>query len=130
MLNTGELGTVTDQILMKRGDRIMQYMQVKLDKSPHLDRWFWADQLGATQETCRITLSGDNGTELYLKVTHDFEGYGSFTIEATGKPKNLKEHDRRGLPFLLTGAMLKGLGIHETEISMSVNGRPIIPDKK
>ena len=130
VLKTGELGTVTDQVLMKRGGKPMVYKQVRLDNHPHLDRWYWADELGGTRETCRITLSGGDGTELYLKVTHDYEGYGSYTFYASGKPQNLKEHDLRGLPFLLTGAMLKGLGIGEADIEMSVNGGPVTAGEK
>lgn len=129
VLQTGELGTVTDQVLMKRGNKPMVYKQVRLDSKPHLDRWYWADQLGAVRETCRITLTGGNGTELYIKVTHDYEKYGSYEFEASGKPANLKEHDRHGLPFLLTGALLKGLGIDEADVYADANGGPVIPAK-
>lgn len=124
VLKTGELGTVTDQVLMKRGGKPMVYKQVRLDSQPHLDRWYWADQLGATRETCRITLAGGDGTELYVKVTHDYEGYGSYELEASGKPSDLREHDRRGLPFLLTGALLKGLGVGEEGVETHVDVRP------
>lgn len=111
VLKTGELGTVTDQVLMKRDGKPSVYKQVKLDRMPHLDRWFWADELGETKETCRITLTGGDGTELYIKVTNDHERQGSLKIDVTGKPANLKEHDPRGLPFLLTAALLEGLSI-------------------
>ena len=129
VLQTGELGTVTDQVLMKRGNKPMVYKQVRLDSKPHLDRWYWADQLGETRETCRITLAGGNGTELYIKVTHDYEKYGSYEFEAFGKPANLKEHDRHGLPFLLTGALLKGLGVGQEGVETSVDVRPAISEK-
>lgn len=130
VLNTGELGTVTDQILMKRGDRIMQYIQVKLDKYPHLDRWFWADQLGPVEEICNITLSDEQWMELYLRVIYNHEQGGFFSIDVTGKPSNLKEHDPKGLPMLLTGALLKGLGVGEENVSVQLDGRPVIPAKK
>ncbi|WP_337626278.1 hypothetical protein [Phocaeicola sp.] len=129
VLQTGELGTVTDQVLMKRGNKPMVYKQVRLDSHPHLDRWYWADQLGAVRETCRITLTGGNGTELYINVTHDYEKYGSYEFEAFGKPANLKEHDRHGLPFLLTGALLKGLGVGQEGVETSVDVRPAISEK-
>ena len=126
---TGELGTVTDQVLMKRGNKPMVYKQVRLDSHPQLDCWYWADQLGDTRETCRITLVGGDGTELYIKVTHDYENYGSYEFEASGKPANLKVHDRHGLPFLLTGALLKGLGIGQEGVETSVDVRPAISEK-
>lgn len=129
VLQTGELGTVTDQVLMKRGNKPMVYKQVRLDSKPHLDRWYWADQLGDTRETCRITLAGGDGTELYIKVTNDYEGQGSSNIDVTGKPANLKEHDPRGLPFLLTAALLKGLGIDEADVYADANGGPVKPAK-
>ena len=129
VLQTGELGTVTDQVLMKRGNKPMMYKQVRLDSKPHLDRWYWADQLGDTWETCRITLAGGDGTELYIKVTNDYEGQGSSNIDVTGKPANLKEHDPRGLSFLLTAALLKGLGIGQEGVETSVDVRPAISEK-
>lgn len=130
VIKTGELGTVTDQVLMKRDGRPMMYKQVKLDNSPHLDRWFWADQLGATQETCRITLSGQDASEIYINVTQDFEVNGDFTIEVTGKPSNLKEHNYRGMPLLLTTALLRGLNIHDSDIVADSNTRPVMPSRK
>ena len=129
VLQTGELGTVTDQVLMKRGNKPMVYKQVRLDSHPQLDCWYWADQLGDTRETCRITLAGGDGTELYIKVTNDYEGQGSSNIDVTGKPANLKEHDPRGLPFLLTAALLKGLGIGQEGVETSVDVRPAISEK-
>ena len=47
VLETGELGTVTDQQIILRQGRLHVYRQVRLDKKPHLDRWFW-DGSGTT----------------------------------------------------------------------------------
>ena len=57
VLATGELGTVTDRVLMPgcRDGRARPYVQVRLDNRPGLDRWFWPDQLGGTRERCRAT---------------------------------------------------------------------------
>ena len=46
ILATGELGTVTDRVLMKRSGTPMLYYQVKLDSQPNLDRWYWDDADG------------------------------------------------------------------------------------
>lgn len=129
VLQTGDLGTVTDQVLMKRGNKPMVYKQVRLDSHPQLDCWYWADQLGDTRETCRITLAGGDGTELYIKVTYDYEGYGGSSFEVSGKPADMREHDRRGLPFLLMYALMKGLDIHGADVSVVANSGPVKPAK-
>ena len=115
VLQTGELGTVTDQ--------------VRLDSHPQLDCWYWADQLGDTRETCRITLTGGDGTELYIKVTLDYEEYEDSSFEVSGKPADMRVHDRRGLPFLLMYALMKGLGIHGADVSVVTKGGPVKPAK-
>ena len=129
VLQTGELGTVTDQVLMKRGNKPMVYKQVRLDSHPQLDCWYWADQLGDTRETCRITLTGGDGTELYIKVTLDYEEYEDSSFEVSGKPADMRVHDRRGLPFLLMYALMKGLGIHGADVSVVTKGGPVKPAK-
>lgn len=129
VLQTGELGTVTDQVLMKRGNKPMVYKQVRLDSHPQLDCWYWADQLGDTRETCRITLTGGDGTELYIRVTLDYEVYEDSSFEVSVKPADMRVHDRRGLPFLLMYALMKGLGIHGADVSVVTKVGPVKPAK-
>lgn len=45
VLKTGELGTVTDQVLMKRDGKPSVYKQVKLDRMP---KTIWTDGFGQT----------------------------------------------------------------------------------
>ncbi len=61
VLKTGELGTVTDRQLIPRGGRLHRYVQVRLDGRPHLDRWFWDDQLVpvVVQQTYNLKLVED-----------------------------------------------------------------------
>ena len=87
ILETGELGTVTDQQLIPRAGQLHRYMQVRLDGRPHLDRWFWDDQMGGTRETCRVTLEDDGGSTFTLDITknHDEDDY---TIGIQGRKGN------------------------------------------
>lgn len=98
VLQTGELGTVTDQVLMKRGNKPMVYKQVRLDSKPHLDRWYWADQLGAVREMCRVTFENEDGQTLIFELMQDYDK-GKMSINLSGRPDNLKEH--RGLHALM-----------------------------
>lgn len=73
ILATGELGTVTDRVLMKRSGTPMLYYQVKLDSQPNLDRWYWADQLGDTKERCRVTFENEDGKAIFMDMEQDHE---------------------------------------------------------
>lgn len=92
VLETGQMGTVTDQQLMKRDGVLHRYMQVRLDERPHLDRWFWDDQVGGTKETCRVTLENENGQALVFDIVQDFEK-DRMAMKLSGTPGNLKEHN-------------------------------------
>ncbi len=46
VLRTGELGSVVDKTLIRKNGNVRVYCRVKLDKTPDLDTWFFADQLG------------------------------------------------------------------------------------
>lgn len=102
---TGELGTVTDRVLMKRGGKPTLYCQVKLDGHPNIDRWYWADQLGETKEHAVCTFRC-GGQELTADVVLDHDTQRlHFTL--TGQPENLKEH--RGLHIRLLADMVESL---------------------
>lgn len=85
VLETGQLGTVTDQQLMKRDGVLHRYMQVLLDKQPHLDRWFWDDQVGGTRETCRVTIEHESGQTMICDLTRDFEKNEEVTMVKSGR---------------------------------------------
>lgn len=106
ILATGELGTVTDRVLMKRGGTPMLYYQVKLDSQPNLDRWYWADQLGDTRERCRVTFENEDGQMVTIEMQMDYERR-NLSMKMSGKPKNLKEH--QGLHAFLIHDLLDGI---------------------
>ena len=105
ILATGELGTVTDRVLMKRSGTPMLYYQVKLDSQPNLDRWYWADQLGDTRERCRVTFENEDGQMATFDFERDYERE-VLSMNVSGRPGNLKEHE----------------GLHATLINDFVNG--------
>lgn len=106
ILATGELGTVTDRVLMKRSGTPMLYYQVKLDSQPNLDRWYWADQLGDTRERCRVTFENEDGQTVLCEMERDYEKDGLF-LRMSGRPENLMEH--RGLHASLINDFIYGI---------------------
>lgn len=120
VLKTDELGTITDKILMNRKGAVKAYCQVRLDKRPGLDRWYWSNELGSVKETCRATFSGDDNTEIYVDVTYDYEKQ-HWEIKLTGKPSNLNEHPNQGMPLILLAYLLKGI-YTDSDSTKSVKG--------
>ena len=109
ILATGQLGTVTDQQLMKRDGVLHRYMQVLLDKQPHLDRWFWDDQLGGTKETCRVTFENWDGKAVRFDLEMDYDK-NNLRVKMSGRPSNLKEH--QGLHTQMANDFMAGITRH------------------
>lgn len=109
ILATGELGTVTDRVLMKRSGNPMLYYQVKLDSQPNLDRWYWDDQLGDTKERCRVSFENEDGQTVLCEMERDYEK-NDLCLRMSGRPGNLKEH--RGLHALLINDFIYGINRH------------------
>ena len=114
VLETGELGTVTDQQLIPRQGELRRYVQVRLDKKPHLDRWYWDDQLGGTRETCRVTFEDDRGSAYHLDITKDHEA-DDFAIGLQGRKGN-PAPDVRMLLFQLMRDLLAAIGVTEEDL--------------
>lgn len=55
VLATGEIGTVAEKQLIRKGGETKIYCRVKLDKKPEQDTWYFSDQLGDTKESAFIT---------------------------------------------------------------------------
>jgi hypothetical protein len=85
---------------------------VKLDNSPQVDRWLFDDELGATKETCTVTLKSGDGREMVMHVETQHEQKAGeqgikVSLEAGNRPC-LKEHEG-GLHFLLAAMLMKAL---------------------
>lgn len=112
VLRTGELGTVVDKRLNRIGGTVCVYCKVKLDNSPQVDRWLFDDELGATKETCTVTLKSGDGREMVMHVETQHEQKAGeqgikVSLEAGNRPC-LKEHEG-GLHFLLAAMLMKAL---------------------
>lgn len=112
VLRTGDLGTVVDKTLIRKKGNVGVYCRVKLDKTPDLDTWFFADQLGATKETCTVTFKSNDGREMvmHVEMQHDAKGCGEdvkINLTAGNRPCML-EH-KGGLHFLLAAMLMKAL---------------------
>ena len=119
VLETGQLGTVTDQQLMKRDGVLHRYMQVLLDKQPHLDRWFWDDQLAGTRETCRVTLEDDTNT-YRMDITRNHEN-GDYGIHIHSKRDDNTKHVG-DLSFRLVRLMLEAMGATPEDLIKVITG--------
>ena len=115
VLETGELGTVTDQQFIIRQGRLHVYRQVRLDKKPHVDRWFWDDQLGGTRERCRVTFEDDRGSRYYFDITKNHEE-DDYTIDLQGRRDN-QEPNVRMLLFQLMRDMLVAIGVTTEDLA-------------
>lgn len=109
ILATGELGTVTDRVLMKRSGTPMLYYQVKLDIQPNLDRWYWDDQLGDTRERCRVTFENEDGKTVIFDLEQDYER-NRLSMIVSGRPGNLKAH--QGLHAQMANDFVDGITRH------------------
>ena len=109
ILATGELGTVTDRVLMKRSGTPMLYYQVKLDDRPDIDRWYWDDQLGDIRERCRVSFENEDGKAIFLDMEHDHERE-EMKMDLSAEPK-LTETDR-GLYIQMAYEFMKGIANH------------------
>lgn len=114
VLKTGELGTVVEKVLIKRqgSHRPQPYCKVCLDKKPGEDRWYWTSELGDTTETATATIAC-GGQAVTINVTQDYEK-GNMSIDMTGSPENLKEHNR--LHLLVATAIFAGLGVKPEDV--------------
>lgn len=109
ILATGELGTVTDRVLMKRSGTPMLYYQVKLDDRPDIDRWYWDDQLGDIRERCRVSFENEDGKAIFLDMEHDHERE-EMKMKMSAKPKLTDE--QRGLYLQMAYEFIKAIANH------------------
>lgn len=118
VLRTGELGTVVDKTLIRKKGNVGVYCRVKLDKTPDLDTWFFADQLGTTKETCTVTFKSNDGREMVMHVETQLNaktGGEDVKVRLTaGNRPCMKEH-KSGLHFLLASMLMKVLAEEDNE---------------
>ena len=112
VLATGEIGTVAEKQLIRKGGETKIYCRVKLDKKPEQDTWYFSDQLGDTKECATVTLADERGRKLIMSVTQHYdkspgENDMNIALKAEGGG-NLRSHEG-GLHFFLAAFLMKAL---------------------
>lgn len=112
VLRTNELGTIIDKQLIRKNGQIKVYCNVRLDKKPEQDTWYFADQLGDIKERATVTLADENGRKLVINVTQSYENApeerGMNLVLKAEDGGNLKDHEG-GLHFFLAAFLMKAL---------------------
>lgn len=112
VLETGQLGTVTDQQLIPRKGKLHRYMQVRLDGRPHLDRWFWDDQLGKAIEEVRLTIEDGRGNRWTIGIKVDYDQkYQQLSMQGATQNKIYP----KDYSVLLTRMLLEVLGVNPSD---------------
>lgn len=112
VLGTNQLGTIADKQLIRKNGQTKVYCNVRLDKKPDQDTWYFADQLGDIKERATVTLADENGRKLVIKVTQNYENApeerGMNLVLKAEDGGNLRDHEG-GLHFFLAAFLLKAL---------------------
>ena len=112
VLATGEIGTVAEKHLIRKDGQTKVYCNVRLDKSPDQDTWYFADQLGDTKERATVTMADERGRKLILKVTQYYDkapDKNNMHVELEAEDGgNLQDHEG-SLHFALTALLFKAL---------------------
>ena len=112
VLRTNEIGTIADKQLIRKNGQTKVYCNVRLDKKPEQDTWYFADQLGDIKERATVTLADENGRKLVIKVTQSYENApeerGTNLVLEAEDGGNLRDHEG-GLHFFLAAFILKAL---------------------
>ena len=73
VLATNELGTIADKQLIRKNGQTKVYCNVRLDKNPDQDTWYFADQLGDTKDITTVTFADERGRKLNMIVTQYYD---------------------------------------------------------
>lgn len=112
VLGTNELGTVAEKHLIRKDGQTRVYCNVRLDKKPDQDTWYFADQLGDTKDITTVTFADERGRILNMIVTQYYDkapGKNDMNVVLeTEDGGNLLEHEG-GFHFCLAAMLLKAL---------------------
>lgn len=113
VLRTNEIGTIADKQLIRKNGLTKVYCNVRLDKKPDQDTWYFADQLGDIKERATVTLADENGRKLVIKVTQSYENApeerGMNLVLEAEDGGNLRDHEG-GLHFFFGRLPSESLG--------------------
>lgn len=92
VLDTGELGTIADKMLIRKDGAVRTYCKVRLDKKPTQDTWIFADRLGNTKECAFVTFGDDTDRRIIVGVEIDHEKDCVSNMKVAGLPDDPDKH--------------------------------------
>ena len=92
VLRTNELGTIADKQLIRKNGQTKVYCNVRLDKSPDLDTWYFADRLGDTKECAFVTFGDHTNRRIIVGIEIDYENSCVSALKVKGLPDDPDKH--------------------------------------
>lgn len=92
VLATNELGTIADKQLIRKNGQTKVYCNVRLDKSPDQDTWYFAEKLGDTKECAFVTFEDHTDRRIIVGIEIDYENSCVSALKVKGLPDDPDEH--------------------------------------
>lgn len=92
VLATNELGTIADKQLIRKNGQTKVYCNVRLDKSPDLDTWYFAEKLGDTKECAFVTFEDHTDRRIIVGIEIDYENSCVSALKVKGLPDDPDKH--------------------------------------
>lgn len=92
VLATNELGTIADKQLIRKNGQTKVYCNVRLDKSPDQDTWYFADRLGDTKECVFVTFGDHTDRRIIVGIEIDYENSCVSALKVKGLPDDPDKH--------------------------------------
>ena len=110
ILRTNELGTIADKQLIRKHGQTKIYCNVRLDKKPDQDTWYFTEQLGDTKESATVKSTDDRGRTLIIKVTKYYDkAKDNLNIILESEDGSILLDHKDGLHFYLASLLFKAL---------------------
>lgn len=92
VLATNELGTIADKQLIRKNGQTKVYCNVRLDKKPDQDTWYFADRLGDTKECVFVTFGDHTDRRIIVGIEIDYENSCVSALKVKGLPDDPDKH--------------------------------------
>lgn len=93
VLATNELGTIADKQLIRKNGQTKVYCNVRLDKRPDQDIWYFAEKLGDTKECAFVTFGDHTERRIIVGVEIDHEKDCVSGLKVKGLPDEPDRHE-------------------------------------
>lgn len=93
VLDTGELGTIADKMLIRKDGTVRTYCKVRLDKKPKENTWYFAEKLGDTKECAFVTFGDHTDRRIIVGVEIDHEKNCVSGLKVKGLPDEPDKHE-------------------------------------